>query len=461
MRKVNKKTFCILPWIHLSTRANGHMRVCCTANASSARVTNDEIFRRQVGIIKNADGRPANLNRTGLFQAWNNGYMRGVRLDMLAGRIPPSCTKCFKEEESGHRSKRQWETACWSKNLDVERLIAETAEDGSVSPKLYYIDLRFGTKCNLKCVMCSPHDSSLWVKDWNKLYPQIKNKSLKENMRWDNKGRVNGASYHWYRNNRTFWAQLYEQIPHLKQLYLAGGEPTIIKEHYALLEKCIEMGYASNIQLRYNSNGVELPQKLFDLWRNFASVRFHYSIDSIGAMNDYIRYPSKWDGMLKGFELLDRTEKNVEVTIACAVQMLNMYYIPDLIKWKIRRNFKKISAWPQGAALVNCHFVYLPPYLNVRVFPKWFKRKIEKKYEDLYVWLEKNFASTGGDQWSYDDFMRAEYGIKRLKGMIRFMNSEDWSARMPEFREYISRLDRIRGTKFQKIFPEMKALLKA
>ena len=29
------KTFCALPWMHLSTRPNGHMRVCCTANASA------------------------------------------------------------------------------------------------------------------------------------------------------------------------------------------------------------------------------------------------------------------------------------------------------------------------------------------------------------------------------------------------------------------------------------------
>jgi len=30
------KTFCVLPWIHLATRPNGDVRVCCTANASGA-----------------------------------------------------------------------------------------------------------------------------------------------------------------------------------------------------------------------------------------------------------------------------------------------------------------------------------------------------------------------------------------------------------------------------------------
>ena len=29
-------SFCVLPWIHLATRPNGDMRICCVANASGA-----------------------------------------------------------------------------------------------------------------------------------------------------------------------------------------------------------------------------------------------------------------------------------------------------------------------------------------------------------------------------------------------------------------------------------------
>ena len=111
------------------------------------------------------------------------------------------------------------------------------------------------------------------------------------------------------------------------QLYFAGGESTIIEEHYTLLEKVIEMGYAPKIELRYNSNGVEMPDRLFELWDKFKRVRFHYSVDSIGKMNDYIRFPSKWEHQLKQFDVLDNTNDNVEVTIACAVQALNLSLI--------------------------------------------------------------------------------------------------------------------------------------
>ena len=216
-------TFCILPWIHLSTRPNGHMRLCCTANASSAGVFNDQKFKGEAGILKKADGRPANFNHTDLKTAWNAPYMRNVRKNMLQGKIPYPCSKCFKEEAAGYQSKRIWENRLWMKRFNMNELIGQTSGEGEVPDKIRYVDLRFGSKCNLKCIMCSPHDSSMWVRDWKKLYPQIKNPSLKELMIWPNKGRVDGASYNWYKNNKRFWSQLLDQIPNMRQIYFAGG----------------------------------------------------------------------------------------------------------------------------------------------------------------------------------------------------------------------------------------------
>lgn len=437
------------------------MRVCCTANASSVGPTNDKEHGGQVGLLKTADGTPANLNTSTLMDAWNNEYMRNVRLQMLAGEKPPSCLKCYREEETGHASKRMWETRYWGERLDIDEIIRETGMDGSIPPKIRYIDLRLGSKCNLKCVMCSPHDSSMWVPDWNKLYPEIENPALKETMGWADKGRTHGASYNWHKNNPEFWDQLYDQIPHMYQLYFAGGEATIIEEHYKLLEEVIRRGYAKQIELRYNSNGVEMPERLFKLWDQFKRVRFHLSIDSFGAMNDYIRFPSQWNDMVRTFHQLDATGPNVEVTVACAVQAMNIYYIPDLIRWKLEQRFKKINPWPLGAGTVNFHFVYHPPHLNVKVLPQWFKDATAEKYRVFIEWLEQNWTlCTGTSGISYEEWRAAQYGVRRLEGLISFMQSEDWSRRMPEFQEYVTRLDKLRKTNFTAIFPEMERVLK-
>jgi len=327
-----------------------------------------------------------------------------------------------------------------------------------------YIDMRFGTKCNLKCVMCSPHDSSLWIKDWQELYPQIENETLKQTMMWANKGQVDRASYNWHKNNPVFWEQLYEQIPHMRQLYFAGGEPLIIEEHYELLERVIEMGYANEIEIRYNSNGLEWREDLFELWSHFKLVRFHYSVDDVGERNDYVRFPSKWERNEEVFRILDeQTGNNTEITIACAVQALNIYYIPDFLKWKLNAGFKKINMWPFGAGGINYHFVYHPPHLNVKILPAWFKDEVERKYEEFIPWWEENWEK-GVPSWhkgkvTYDQWRAESYGIDRLRGMVSFMKAEDWSQRMPEFKEYITKLDRLRGTDFCKTFPEMADLL--
>ena len=44
-------------------------------------------------------------------------------------------------------------------------------------------------------------------------------------MQWEDKGSTNGSSYNWHKNNPIFWEQFYEQVPNMKQVYFAGGEP--------------------------------------------------------------------------------------------------------------------------------------------------------------------------------------------------------------------------------------------
>src|SRR6056300_1273932 len=135
--KLRSDTFCILPWMHLSTRPDGSLRVCCTANAYSVGPTNDKQHGGHVGILKDKEGKPSNLNVSDFLSSWNSDYMKNVRKQMLNGEKPPSCLKCFKEESAGHRSKRQWETEYWLNNgADLEQLIADTTPEGEVPPRL-------------------------------------------------------------------------------------------------------------------------------------------------------------------------------------------------------------------------------------------------------------------------------------------------------------------------------------
>lgn len=442
-------TFCALPWVHLATRPNGDMRLCCSANASGAGV--DHV----VGIVKEESGRHANFGIDTPLQAWNNEYMRDVRVTMLDGRIPKSCTKCFNEESRGVSSKRIWETVHWiNQGVEIPKLIEETSKEGNVPDKLVYLDLRLGHTCNLKCVMCSPHDSSQWVAEHKKIYPLFKHETLKQEMNWDKQSFNN-----FWHENPIFWEQLYSQIPNLKQIYFAGGEPLMIKEHKVFLEEIIRQGYADKIVVRYNTNGLLIDDDIINIWSKFSKVRVGISIDAIGDRNHYIRFPADWNTLVKNLHKMDNTPNNIQTSIATAIQILNIKHLPDFAKWKIEQKFKKINFERLmdnllgGGGIFNMHLLYIPTFLNIQCLPLKDKKEIREKFLELKDWLYNNYT-TDDEYWVHNS-----YGWKRWQAVLDFMDSKDNTHLLPAFKEYIEALDKSRSLNFKSTFPELEHLI--
>lgn len=447
--RTGSATFCALPWIHLATRPNGDARLCCVTNASGAS-TGDHT----VGLVKKEDGIPANFGKDLPLDAFNNQYMKSVRRTMLEGKVPASCTKCFEEESNGVVSKRLWEMYEWNKEgLDFDQLIEDTSEDGTVPPVVRYLDLRLGHTCNLKCVMCSPHDSSRWVEDHKKIIPITKSPTVLRQIEWDKKEFNN----YWY-EKPEFWEQIFEQIPNITQLYFAGGEPLMIKEHRKFLDEIIRRGYADKIMLRYNSNGILVNQDIIDVWSKFKQVRFAFSIDAYGDRNSYIRYPTEWADVERSLELLDNTPDNIHVHIACAVQVMNIKHIIDFAKWKLSKNYKKINKFKMdeyeaGGGIINLHLLYIPTFLSARILPREDKLEIQQQFADFKQWLWENYRQD-------DNFWKDNpYGWRRWEGILKFVMAEGQDHLLPDFAEYVRNLDRIRSTNAVDVFPELKSVL--
>ena len=442
-------SFCILPWIHFATRPNGDMRLCCGSNASGAGGDHT------VGLVKNEEGVPANFGRDTPMSAWNNEYMKSVRTTMLEGNIPKSCSKCFDEESTGVVSKRMWETVSWiEEGIDIPELISQTDKAGTVPEKLIYLDLRLGHTCNLKCVMCSPHDSSQWVADHKKIFPLFQHESLKSQMQWDRKTFNN-----FWHENPDFWKEMYAQIPNLKQVYFAGGEPLMIREHRLFLEEIIRQGYADQILIRYNTNGLLVDDEIINLWKKFKLVKVGFSIDATGIRNHYIRYPSDWATIESNLRKLDSTPNNIQVSIATAIQILNIKHLTEFAQWKIQQNFKKINfenitaGIQVGGGIFNMHLLYIPTFLSIQCLPKEDKIEVRKLFAEFANWLYINYRQDE-DFWKHNP-----YGWKRWQAVLDFMDREDHSIQLPAFKEYIERLDTLRGTDFKKVFPELGHLI--
>lgn len=442
-------TFCILPWIHFATRPNGDMRLCCGSNSSGAGTDHE------IGLVKNETGRPANFGKETPLSAWNNDYMRSVRTTMLEGNIPASCQKCFDEESKNVVSKRMWENSTWiNEGLDITEFIKDTAPDGTVPDRLIYLDLRLGHTCNLKCVMCSPHDSSRWAGDYKKVYPMFKAEELKHQMKWD----ASTFNNVWY-ENPDFWKQINAQIPNLQQVYFAGGEPLMIKEHKLFLEEIIRQGYQDKILLRYNTNGILIDDEMIELWTKFKKVKIAISLDATNDRNYYIRYPTEWNPVVENLHKLDNTPDNIHVSIATAIQILNIMDLPDFAKWKIQQNFKKVNlqnvieGMEAGGGIINMHLLYIPTFLSIRCLPQSDKVEVRKKFADFANWLYANYRQD-------EDFWKKNpYGWKRWQAVLDFMDAEDHTHLLSAFKEYITVMDNTRGTSFKTVFPELAHLL--
>lgn len=427
------KTFCPLPWIHMATRPNGDVRLCCTSNASGAGI----VDAKEIGLVTK-DGVRMNLREHTIEQVWNSEFMRNTRLQMLDGKVPESCTKCFAEESMGIKSKRNWETVVWQERVDIPSIVATTEPDGKLPTNIPYFDLRLGNLCNLKCIMCSPHDSSSWIKDWKLQTPQYTDPILKQDQGWDRT-----MDYTWYQKG-SFIHSMKEQAQHIKELYFAGGEPLLIPEHYNILEFMVAEGHAKNCVLRYNSNGTEISDRLLELWTHFKLVKFNFSIDAFGPKNDYIRYPSEWNSIVQNLHKLDNTGDNVVVNVACAVQALNVMYLDELVDWKMSQNFKKVNTKEYGAGLIGLHLVYLPSYINVRVLPHSMKVEASSR---IHALVEK---------YSSPAFNSDPYGRQRWLGLVDYMMKEDWTTKLPALTEYLTITDNTRNTNYQEVFPELK-----
>lgn len=444
-------SFCVLPWIHLATRPNGDMRICCVANASGA-----DSGDYTVGLVKMEDGKPANFSHDLPAEAFNNDYMKSVRKTMLSGEVPASCLKCYEEEQQGIASKRIWETGTWhlQEQLDIQELIRETEEDGTVPYKLQYLDLRLGHTCNLKCIMCSPHDSSMWVPEHKKIFPIFQSSLIKKQMDWN----PTLFNNYWH-ENPAFWEQVYDQIPNIKQLYFAGGEPLLIKEHKQFLQEIIKRGYAKKISLRYNTNGILVNDEIIEIWEQFKKVKVGVSLDGMGDRVNYIRYPTDWKTVEENLWRLEQTSDTIQTNIALAVQILNIKHVPEFIKWKVTSGFKKLNldknaaGQVSGGGLCGVHLLWIPTWLSLRVLPKEDKEEVRKLFEELKQWLWDNYTQD-------DEFwVTNPYGWKRWEGILDWMDAEDQTHLLPDFREYITTMDKQRGLDFKTTFPEIAHLL--
>jgi MoaA/NifB/PqqE/SkfB family radical SAM enzyme len=305
--KLPHDKFCVLPWVSLETSPIGTTRPCCLAE--------DE--------IKDQDGNKYSLLTTDLNEVHNSEYMRKLRQEFLDGKKPQTCRKCWNEERSGRTSKRMHTIN------RLEHIVKDTEWTVDAKP-LVFIDFKLGNICNLKCRICGSWSSSTFAS---------------EEVKFEGKDSVHyqmlkdGA---WPRRNQRFWQDIDSLMDQVRYLEFTGGEPFMIQEHFDLLQRMVDNGIASNVEIHYNTNGTHYPENAEEIWKHFKTVEVAFSIDDVDERFEYQRANAIWSEVndnMDRFEQLRDRNTNIQLQVCSTVNVFNVMYLEGLANWIDQRSF--------------------------------------------------------------------------------------------------------------------------
>jgi MoaA/NifB/PqqE/SkfB family radical SAM enzyme len=308
---------CILPWISIETSPVGTARPCCLAK--------DEItYSDEAGVE-----RKYNLNTHTLEEIYHSRYMQILRRDFLYGHKPATCQRCWDEEAAGRTSKRI------NSKIRLKEYVDEIDFYNLNPDQLWFIDLKLGNICNLKCRICGSWSSSKWAKEEIDYVPELENR--KEHLAY--KFLQDGA---WPRENPQFWDNLKTLLPNIKYFEFTGGEPFLIEQHFDLLRYAVETGDSAHIEIHYNTNGTVFPESA-ELWANFKHVEIAVSIDNVGARFEYERYGADWNEVQENIARFTamRSDK-ISTQLCTTINVQNVYYLPEICDWILTQTFDHV-----------------------------------------------------------------------------------------------------------------------
>jgi MoaA/NifB/PqqE/SkfB family radical SAM enzyme len=307
-------SICMLPWISIETSPMGTARPCCLAREDITGV---------------------DLRRHTLQDAYTSEYMQNLRRQFRRGEKPNTCKLCWDEEAANRTSKRI------HSQVRLKELYPLVDWQNDVPDQLWFIDLKLGNICNLKCRICGSWSSSKWAAEELEYLPQGHDKKKHVAYTWLKQGK-------WPEESPNFWENLKSLLPNIKYFEFTGGEPWLIEEHWDLLRYAVATGHSKHIDIHYNTNATidGLGIQKSALWNNFGRVDIAFSIDNVGERFEYERYGADWD---KANEIIDGVHfardvdtPNITTQLCFTINIQNVYYLDELLAWASTKPFDSI-----------------------------------------------------------------------------------------------------------------------
>jgi len=401
------QSYCSLAWVGVTTDPDGSLRPCCV---SDDKITKD-------------DGTLYNLGVDKLEDIYNSNFYKNLRQNMLEGKLISGCDTCYSNEKYGRESRRLINNSVFA-NQEFTDTHAEV--------KIQYLDMRLGNQCNLKCRMCSPMNSSMIEDEFeHNPDPVLDRFYLKSEISFKD----------WF-ETETFDNNINPHLSNLVTLYMTGGEPTLIKKNYDLMQRLIDNGQNEKLTLIINTNMTNTNPKFYDLLKRFNKVIIQMSIDAIDDLATYIRYPTDFSVVDKTIKDMLALGNNITLRAGPVIQTLNLNKLVDLFEYC--ENFNR--QYKRQVIDIRPGFVFLPAHNDIMYLPKQYKIDC---YRKIYMWMLE----------------KCKYQSTQFKNTINSLKNKCYEdsldeSKIKDFLAFNTALDNIRNMRLQDYNKELYDAIK-
>ena len=376
-RKLLDKNFCVIPWTGFELEPNGNVKNCIISKDIIGNIYQNSIQ----SIIK--------------------GNSK-IKQDMLDGNYPSNCDGCYLQEK--HRTKSFESISSrlyYAKEIGTS--VSKELLDSKDNFELKHIDLRWSNACNQACVYCSADYSSKWASELGKKIPH-------------NQQSIDKVKEYVFSN-----------IKNLTNVYLAGGEPMLMKQN----QEFLQLLYKENpdVTLRVNTNLSKTDTKIFDQLCQFKNVHWTISVETIEQEYEYIRHHGNWQDFLSNLNIIKKLPHRISFNMLYFI--LNYKSIFNCVEYFQKQGFHN-NSFVIGP-------LFTPLYLNILNLPKHIvnelidilKNRIDEKPGFL---LENSYQN-----------------------LLQYLTETEFYANIDNTQKELKKMDQRRNINSSKVFPKLYA----
>ena len=318
--------------------------------------------------------------------------IKKIQSDMLNGQRPSECQYCWKNEDAGIKSDRQIknQTLSFLKDVTVHSLLEDCKQDRFGISMLKVVT---NNTCNATCVTCGSHSSSSWA-------------TLEQ------KNNVQPAKS-WKMKLKDFSYQL--DHDQLKLVAFHGGEPFLSSTNFELLEQISDHGNSDCFVSFVTNGSFDLTDRQKYILSKFKQVNFCFSIDGVGPVFEYMRYPLNWSKIQENIKWAQDHE--IDISVNYILSNTNLWYHTQTVNWFNQQGIKFLIG-----------SVEYPAHFQPSALPKNIKDRIIADNPDIAKLLGKH---TDQDDRNYQQFLSEIQKQDSWKGI----SIRDY---LPEFSEHLA-----------------------